>query len=110
MLANEEGEDIPYDDMTDEQEEQYWKAVKEKEAELSEDICYEMYVSLHEINLDIKCNFIKLDSPKFYNYRTDQIEVNYEMEERTMGYIVKFLKEAKDEWDKFIKKEFTVRD
>lgn len=110
MLANEEGEDIPYDDMTDEQEEQYWEAVKEKEAELSEDICYEMYVSLHEINLDIKCNFIKLDSPEFYNYRTDQIEVDYEMEERTMGYIVKFLKEAGDKWDKFIKGEFTAYD
>lgn len=62
---------------------------------------------------DIKVKFDHLDSPRYYNYRTDQIWVEVEISDEDMETLLEFVKEDMDGFLRYIsnwnwvKKDFT---
>lgn len=53
-----------------------------------------------------KIEFVKLDSPKEYNYRTDRLVLNVEYDERELSY---FLQRNKEDFDNYLRTNWSSR-
>lgn len=56
----------------------------------------------------IKLNFIKVDSPRFYNYSTDKLVCNIEVDKNK--FLTELQKHDFNAWENFLLEEFSSRD
>lgn len=59
--------------------------------------------------LDLKVEFVKVVSPKFYNYTNDEIDCKFTLGENTLNNLIEYCKDNKKEFKEFLKDNFTSR-
>ena len=73
--------------------------------ELSESLCYKVWDILEDFIKEIK--FIKLESPKYYNYSNDKIICDIKPNKKV---IINYIKNNYKNWCKYLKDNFTSYD
>ena len=94
-------EPITYDDCEWDYKE-YNLRVSEKCVEVIEEELNDL------LNIDMNITFESLQSPKYYNYSTDSINIEIEME--SLDVILEYLEENKENFTKYIKDRYTSYD
>ena len=73
--------------------------------DLSENLCYKVSDILEDFIKEIK--FIKLESPKFYNFENDKIICEIKPNKKA---IINYIKDNYKNWSKYLKDNFTSYD
>jgi len=65
--------------------------------------------NLNELGFKCSIAFEKIDSPKYYNYRNDSIDIELKITKQVIKKLYSVLKENKEEFEIYIKENFTSR-
>jgi hypothetical protein len=94
--------ELEYDDFT-------WY-YRDYEENMSRECCFVIQDKLEELDLDIKVTFQKLVSPKYYNFKNDSINVEYEVTQHDYDKVIHYIKRNWSQFEEYIKSKYSSCD